>query len=246
MRKSGKQIVPTSTAIQVRILLWQPTQRPVYQNGVWNTTAWGRCRVTGRLGQRHADITETMLSVAEKRRMVEDGGVELLVDPAKVRRNLSDSGYSHSRMWSLLREIMAATVEIETKNFRALGHLIDDVIESPATRPDPLTGGIRHLWRVRLGKLLVALLEIDLPLYYDPAPIARLEHGISQAIARHCLSHKTQPRGGWTIDGLIQTVSRQPLPPQVQRKAKFLLKADSEDLNKIGIIIDGDRVIKNG
>ncbi|GJA52577.1 hypothetical protein KAM347_43680 [Aeromonas caviae] len=41
------------------------------------------------------------------------------------------------------------------------------------------------MWRVRLGMALVMLLERDLSLYYDPAPIARLQYGISQAV-RFC------------------------------------------------------------
>jgi hypothetical protein len=112
--------------------------------------------VVGRLGQRHADLLEAMLFVAERSRETDDGAIELLVDPAQVRRTLS--------------------------------------------------GGERHLWRVRLGTPLVELMKRDLLLWYNPAPLARLQYGISQAVARHVLTHSRSPDKGWKLDGLIKVV----------------------------------------
>jgi hypothetical protein len=37
---------------------------------------------------------------------------------------------------------MGAVIEVETPTFRVLGHLIDQVVESPMTRRNPLTGMI--------------------------------------------------------------------------------------------------------
>ena len=240
---NNNEVTPTSTALQARVLLYQPSQRPRHREGDWMETSFGRCRVTGRLGQRHADVIEAILYCAERMRTVSDGGVELLVDPARVRKTLSNSQYSHQRMWSLLREAMSAVIEIEAPNFKALGHLIDQVVESPMTRPDPLTGGERNLWRVRLGASLVMLLENDLKLYYDPAPIARLQHGISQAVARHILSHKTEPVGGWYLDTVIVAVSGQ-IPSQAMRDARRRLKSDNHELNAIGLVLENDRIMK--
>ncbi|CAH1043628.1 hypothetical protein [Halomonas sp. TD01] len=87
---TGNRVAPTSTALQARVMIYQPSQRPQERAGQWMNTSFGRCRVTGRLGQRHADIVESMLYVAERRREISDGGVELLVDPAKLHRMLSD------------------------------------------------------------------------------------------------------------------------------------------------------------
>ena len=56
--KAGNQVVPTSTALQARVMIYQPSQRPQERKGQWMDTGFGRCRVTGRLGQRHADIVE--------------------------------------------------------------------------------------------------------------------------------------------------------------------------------------------
>jgi hypothetical protein len=241
----GRVALPTSTAMQARVMLYQPTQRPIWLNGDWMDTAHGRCRVTGRLGQRHNDTMDSIMYNAERRRTISDGGVELLVDPAQVRKTISDSGYSYGQLQKNLVELRSAAITIETPkfDFPIIGGLIDHVIPSSMTRPDPLTGGERSLWRVRLGVVQVMLLEHDLKLYYDPAPIARLQHGLSQAVARHVLTHKMEPAGGWYVDTLIMAVVPQ-ASSQDMRNARHRLKEDAEGLNKIGLILDGIRLRK--
>ena len=243
--KAGNQVVPTSTALQARVMIYQPSQRPQERKGQWMDTGFGRCRVTGRLGQRHADIVESMLYVAERRRDISDGGIELLVDPAKLRRTLSDHQYSHDHILKLLTDLRAATVEIvtpelEQRGDRIIGGLIDHVIPSPMTRRDPLSGGERNLWRVRLGVALVMLLERDLSLYYPPGPIARLQHGISQAVARHVLTHKHDPIGGWHLDTLIRAVCGERISSKEMINGRYRLKRDAADLRKMGIDIDAE------
>ncbi len=242
---TGNSVVPTSTAAQARVMLYQPSQRPQLRQGEWLETSFGRCRVTGRLGQRHADVIEATLFCAERLRDIQDGGVELLVDPARLRKTISDSRYSMTQLQKILGELRTATVEIETPNMsshdRIIGGLIDHVIPSPMTRHDPLTRGKRHMWRVRLGVALVMLLEYDLSLYYNPAPIARLQHGISQAVARHILSHKCQPSGGWKLDTLIEAVSGK-TSSQALRDARRRLRSDCEGLEPLAIEIIGNRI----
>lgn len=244
---SGNAVTPTSTSAQARVMLYQPSQRPRVREGDWEETSFGRCKIAGRLGQRHADILEAILYCAEKRRDVSDGGIELLVDPARVRKTLSDSRYSFTQIEKLLAELRAATITIETPrfDFPIIGGLIDHVIPSPMTRPDPLTGGERNLWRVRLGVALVMLLEHDLSLYYDPAPIARLQHGISQAVARHILSHKTAPAGGWYLDTVIVAVAGK-TGGQAMRDARRRLREDADELKALGLTLEGERIKKKG
>lgn len=241
----GNAVTPTSTTAQARVVLYQPSQRPRLREGDWAETSFGRCRVTGRLGQRHCDLVEAILYCAERRRDVSDGGVELLVDPARVRKTLSDSRYSFTQIEKLLAELRAATIVIETPqfDFPIIGGLIDHVIPSPMTRPDPLTGGERNMWRVRLGVALVMLLEHDLSLYYDPAPIARLQHGISQAVARHILTHKFEPAGGWYLDTAITAVAGKVSGSNLWN-ARNRLREDAEGLRAIGLEVENDRIRK--
>ncbi|MFH7587631.1 ABC transporter ATPase [Zobellella endophytica] len=245
---TGNKVAPTSTALQARVMIYQPTQRPRERKGQWMDTCFGRCRVTGRLGQRHADLMESMLYVAERKRDVSDGGVELLVDPAKLRRTMSDHQYSLTQIEKLLAELRAATITIETPqfDFPIIGGLIDHVIPSPMTRPDPLTRGKRNLWRVRLGVALVMLLEHDLSLHYQPAPITRLKHGISQAVARHVLTHKHDPAGGWHMDTLIRAVCGDDVAGQAIRDGRRRLKHDAAGLAELGIEITDENRVKRG
>ena len=46
-----------------------------------------------------------------------------------------------------------------------------------------VTSGLRQLWRVTLDPAFAAMLREDLHLYYDPAPLAKIEAGVAQAIA---------------------------------------------------------------
>jgi len=108
----GNAVTSTSTAVQSRVVLYQPSQRPTLRTGEWMETSYGRCRVTGRLGQRHADVLEAIMYCAEKTRTVSDGGVELLVDPAQIRKTLSDSRYSFKQIEKLIVDLRVATITI--------------------------------------------------------------------------------------------------------------------------------------
>ena len=220
----------------------QPTQRPTYRTGEWITTSWGRCKITGRFGQRHQDLLDAFLWNEENSRRTDDGGIELLVDPAKVRKTMSSGGYSLTGIQKLIKELREVTLEIDTPKLSIIGGLVDHVVKSAKTRPDPINGGERNLWRVRIGLALAELLDQDLPLRYDPAPIARLKHGISQALARHVLTHKTQPNGGWSLDDLLETIAGE-LTPEERWNRRRELKADMDGLAAdMGIVLADGRV----
>lgn len=236
------QVVPTTTAAPARVRLFQPTQRPTLLSGDWIETSWGRCKVTGRLGQRHADLLECLMHYCESSRETADGRLDLLIDPAKIRRAISDGGHSLQRIKSWMDELAAALVKIDTRDVEIVGHLIDTYRVSKQTRHNPLTGGERNLWVVTLGDAMCELLRLDLPLYYDPAPLCRLEFGISQAVARHVLTHSKPPVGGWLLDGLITAVSGSHSGEIRNRRRE--LRADTERLDAVGIELKADRVYR--
>ncbi len=239
---------PTTTANQGRLRIFQSTRRPARVEEVF-CTSWGKVRVKGKLGQQHADVSEALLFAGTAPKELVDGRISLLVDPAAVRRIARQESSSTFR--AVLDDLMQGLVEIiEPRRLACLGHLIDH-IDFRATGADgafimarnPL-GGERHLWRVDLGKALCRLLEADHLLYRDPAPVAALRHGISQAVARHVLSHKAEPCGGWTLDGLIQMVAG-PIGRQSLRDRRRELcgpRGDAEALRHAGVLIDADRV----
>ncbi|MCK9367396.1 MAG: ABC transporter ATPase [Metallibacterium scheffleri] len=237
----ARGIVPTSTCTQARVRLYQASQKPGARDGAWQVSSWGKCRVSGRLGQRHADCLEAIFYNAERVQRTDDGALYLLVDPARVRRCISAAGYSSEGLAKLLREIMSAVIEIEASaDMRIMGHLIDEVIESPVRRRNPL-GGDRAMMRVRVGAVAAGLIEHDLHMRHDPAPIAALRSGVSQAIARHVLSHKAAPSGGWRLDGLLDAVGVDPAG-NARRNARRAVRGDLDGLALVGIVIDGDRI----
>ena len=239
---TGNEVIQTASVTPARVRLFQPTQRPIRRDGDWLATTWGRCRVHGRLGQRHADLLEAILFCAERRRDEDAGTIKLLVDPARVRKVMSDDRYSLQQLWKLLRELRECTVEIDTPKARVMGGVVESAeYTKQETRIDPLTGEPRRLWTIRLGKAWAELMRLDLPLRYDPAPIARLEHGISQAVARHVLTHRAEPKGGWTMDGVIEAVAG-PTGNQALWDARRRLRGDAGGLAEMGIVLNGDRI----
>ncbi|QSH81860.1 ABC transporter ATPase [Ferrovum myxofaciens] len=231
--KSGTDL-PTTTVTQARVRLFQPTQRPVHRQGDWVDTSWGRCRVIGRLGQRHADLWEAVFFCAVRSKKT-DGRLELLVDPAAIRSCLSDRGYSGGQVNKLLDEISAALVSIETGGWRGEGHLIDSHFKSKVTKFDPLTGGERFLVVVKVGDAGMAFIKNDVKKWRDPAPIARLVHGVSQAVARLVLSHRET--GRVSIESALDAVGVS--GGQAVRDARRRLSADVGALLDVGVVVEG-------
>lgn len=251
---------PTTTVMQSRVQLFQPLLRPTMiesETARWQETAWGRCRVAGRLGQRHACLQNAILHTALGQHQESDGGITVLTDPYKLRVVTGGGPGANygGGIERLIKDMILATVEIVATprggrdGFSAAGHLIDHVVRVPTYMgrevPDPLhPGATRRLWAVRLGVCLAALLKHDLILYYNPEPIAALGHGISQAVARHVLSHKREPHGGWKLDRLIEVVGG-PTGGQALRHRRQELRDDAAALRACGLIVRGERVHKS-
>lgn len=246
VNKSNLDIIdslPISTVHQARLQLYQATKKP-RRITRRTETQWGSVTVEGKIGQVHAGLMEALFTCAEKTRTLETGQVQLLVDPYKVRTTTygGDQG-SHEGIWSMLRDLMGVVIEFEVpeQRLKALGHILEDVGESPMTRINPLTGKDRPMWRVTVAKAFVRIMAEDLPLHYDPKPIARLATGIAQAVARHVATHKHEPNGGWHIDGLIQAAGGGQTTKQLQNQ-RTDLKSDSEGLKAAGLLIENGRV----
>ncbi len=158
---------------------------------------------------------------------------------------MSNARHSLSGLQKLIRELREVTLEIETPKLKIMGGLVDHLVKSPVTRHDPMNGGERNLWRVRIGLALAELLRNDLPLHYDPTPITRLQSGIAQAIVRHILSHSSQPNGGWAQDKLIRTVCGE-LDSTMIRHRRRELRSDAVGMEAMGIFIDGERIVRRG
>lgn len=235
---------PTATAMEHRLRLFQATRRPknVEQTII---SPWGKVRTKGRLGQAHADVFEAMCFDRETAAQMQDGGVKLLIDPAKIRRRAGQT--SGSTFQGIVDDLQQTLIEIvEPVEMACQGQLLGHIDKarrrdgSYVTARNPL-GGERHLWKVEIGKAFLRLVEADIWIGYDPAPIAALGHGISQAIVRHIHTHRNEPVGGWKLDGLIETVAGK-VAYQAKKDRRREIRADAEGMECCGILIDGERV----
>lgn len=239
--------LPTTTVSAGRLRIFQETRRPEMIEKLIETPR-GLVRVFGKLGQAHADVFEAICFEREVKSDLEDGRIKLLVDPYKVQRRAGLS--SRKQLDKITDELEMALIEIYApEHLKCKGHLVDHIEDAKRhdgtklTRRNPL-GGERSLWRVELGKAFCTLVERDLWLGYDPAPLTRLHCGISQAIARHVLTHKNAPIGGWKLDGLIEAVAGK-LGNQQLRDRRREVRGDAEKLaDELGIVISGDRVFR--
>lgn len=251
--------VPTTTAYQHRIRLFQPTRRPVHLNGVEVESSYGsKVKITGKLGQAHADVLESIMFCCERKRDLEDGRIKILVDPYQVQKHASLS--SRKQLSVLLIEIMSAVINVDvpSRKIHGVGHLIDHVKQAVGpdghglTRVNPIgiaTANMagnqarveRAMWRVDIGKALTQFLQGDIWMTYDPTPISKLRHGISQALARHVRTHDCtrQPRGGWWLDGLIMAVGGEQAGLRDRRRE---VRADTAELAGLGVLVNHDRV----
>jgi hypothetical protein len=238
--------VPTSTAHQARLHLYQPTRRPQWMERVI-TTPWGTATVRGKIGQVHADIIEAICRHAEDHRTVAaTGHLQILVDPYRVRVSVGGgTAYSKDTLWRMLTELreVSITLEVPSQGLKVLGGILDRVEESPATRINHLTKKPRQLWRVTLDPACAAMMRDDLQLYYDPAPLAKIETGVAQAIARHILTHRDQPTGGWLIDNLIKAVGADGNSVTMRHRRREI-RACAETLKTVGLIVDSDRIYR--
>lgn len=234
--------LPTSTAHQARLQLYQPTRRPVWAERVIDTV-WGSAVIRGKIGQVHADIIEAFCRHAEDYRTIEaTGHLQLLVDPYKVRTCIGGgSAYAKDTLWQMLTELREAsiTLSVPSLGLRVLGGILDRVEESRATKINPLTGQARPMWRITLDPAFAAMMQGDLALHYDPAQLARISCGVAQAIARLVLTHRDQPSGGWHLDGLITLVGAA-VNPSALRNRRRDVKNCAEELKAVGVeVLDG-------
>lgn len=236
--------LPTATAHQSRLRFFQPTRRPKPIEEIIKT-AWGTIRIKGRLGQAHADILEAILSGSEKHAKLEDGRIKLLVDPFQVMKIANQPSWSTFK--KNLDDLIQALIEIKEPNhLKCIGHFIDHIDKavrsdgSSITKRNPF-GGEREMWRVEIGKAGSMLIENDLRLYYRTQEIASLKFGISQAVARHVLTHKTQPNGGWKVDALILALCPN-IPAYSLKDRRKELVDDSEKLLVLGLKIENKRL----
>ena len=236
---------PTNTIHSIRLCLFQATRRPETIEKIIETS-FGKVRVKGRVGQAHLDVFEA-ICYSRKRKKDVGERIHILVDPWEVRKRSKQ--FSGSTLERLLDDLMQVIIEIiEPEHLACTGHLIDLVDkaknedDSLITKDGPF--GERALWTVKLGEAFCKLVMKDIWVGWNPEAIVALDHGISQAVARHALSHKNSPAGGWKIETLIKAVAGE-VSGEIQRKYKERIRHDAEKMAEIGVLVENGRVKLN-
>jgi hypothetical protein len=241
--------IPTTTVHQSRLQVFQPTRLP--KDCIRNIqTSWGRAIIDGKLGQVHADIVEAIFYYAATTEKLDDGRVVITVDPYKIKMSVGGGkAYSYPTINKRIDEIMKALIKLDiaVTGQKVTAHIIDRVMKSKIMLHNPIdstVGDKRHMWEVVISNEFMELIREDLPIHYDPLPLAQLETGIAQAVARHVLTHKNEPNGGWIIDNILGSVGVDMTKNAAVRKRRFELSADSKNLENLGIILDGKKIRK--
>ena len=242
--------LPTTTFLLCRLPVFSPTQRPQERDGkAWFPTPWGKAKVKGRLGQRHADVLAALMSRGAAAQ-IPDGGIAVSVAVADVCRA---ARVSSGQLDVLLRQLRKAEIEIDApataarEAFTGTGGIIDHF--SRATRAHHGTANLKgqdenggaKVLELRLGKFFVALWRNDFALYQPSGELAAIQgltSGVSQAVARFCKTHSTQPKGGWRVDTVLRAVAGEHLEGSKLRDARRALRRDAEALRwNFGIVV---------
>ena len=247
----GMDELPTTTAHQSRLQIYAPTRKPKFETRIIETP-WGTAKIIGKIGQGHADVMEAIFSQASKWREFDDGTMQILVDPHRVRVAASSGNYklSYERLNDITTDLMQTVIDMSVPGrdynmdkgtlITRIQDSIIDVPEHSKTRSSSF-GKNRKMWRVDLGEAFVRLLNKDISLYYDPKPIAKLNSGVSQAVARNLLSHTVAPSAGWLIDNVIKAVGAGGDSKKMWERRNEIIE-DADGLKLSGLVVEGGRI----
>ncbi len=162
----------------------------------------------------------------------------VVVDPHIIRRAMGGGEYKRKYSASSIKnfeiDLLRAIIKIETPQHKIAGHIIDKIVESEVRRNDRRAWAdeeSRALQRWIFSEEWTALVQSDIPRYYDPRPLCKIENGSVAAIARHVLTHQNQPNGGWKLAELMKAAG-------VKRQASKVLREVKENeglLAEVGI-----------
>jgi hypothetical protein len=229
-----------------RLPVFQPTMKPREEVRVFENK-YGKLLVKGRLGQPHKNLLETILWKKELHDYFRDGDtryLKVLYDKQKVRKYLSQSQkskYSQERYEALLEDMMRTIITLETEKVKIQGPLIIEINDSPVLRTvaskSPIIPNQVPLTTIKFGAIATALLEKELKFTYDPKPVMKLSSGISQALVRYLLTHRSHPQAGYHLRELIANLIEN-AEGQKWKDIKKALKEDAKLLETIGIAIN--------
>ena len=235
---------PLKTArVVCRIPIFAPTRRPtaVVQQRV--ETSWGWAVITGRLGQHHRDVLDTLITQAAGWRPEGTrGDMVARVDSASLRAALGWDRWTYERIRAALRDLRAAEVAASFGEWTGiLTHIAESSVAPPHRRGGvngkgtkaPAPGGPARdgmVWEVTVSGAWIAIAK-DVTRY--PTGVTKMRYGASQAIARLMLSHAPGTR--YAVVTALEAVG---IPKKRHTRALAEMEADRESMRAVGIAFD--------
>lgn len=239
-----------TTVNQSRIPIFSATRRPLPVVAYEASSPWGKAIITGRLGQAHRDFLEVACQTAIGSKEDKEGRIMLLLDMAAVRRGMGHE-YSTRHILGLARDLRAAEVDLRVNHpeiqvqtnyrIRDYGGIIDEIAVIEKLDLTRKNGTYEmydaHPWRITFGRSWSYLMKNDLPVFYRHLSIiTAMRHGVSQALARWALSHRSVNEPLENVIGYLRKTGR-------MRDRIAEVCADKALLSKVGVEIQDNRVI---
>lgn len=244
---TGKRIV--STILQSRTPMFLPVKQLsknfagtdiVVENDIGKITL-RKCKLT----QVHRNIVDLIFSSLEPAIVYEDGSVGYVFSKYEI---LSALGHKHrnNSLWleRKMEEMRQASVMLETEDAEKEEISYQGVIvKHKVTKLKSANG--QPLYGVVFSEAFMAMFDNDIRIHSAKMTpkILQLEHAVTQAFARACISHRSLNRD---LDQLLEGigVKRQEVTDRAYRKNRKHIIDESEQLKELfGIDI---RIMKNG
>lgn len=236
--------------------LFAPSLRQAAADQWTGETPWGRVTVQGRLTQTHRGILDAMFATALSSFSLSDdpnAPEVLLIDPYKISRML---GTARDYRWLMARleDMRCARVDLYVKAtgreyrigqpprfaWEATGGIVSEVRAAKDKAPCPggVVSGDRNLLAVTLSGVWMQLMRESDLVTYTPlvVKVAALKSGVTQALARLCLTHQ---EFNMRLDAVLRHIDA--LGPDTHerkvRRVHQAIKDETEALADLGITI---------
>lgn len=224
-----------------------PVFAPSIRQGMtdWSIeTPFAIATVKGKLTQIHRNLLDAACAFAIDYRTLENGALEVLVDPYTIA---TKTGSSRDYKWleSKLHDMKVADVDIvDLKNdLRHHGGIVSEWREAKRRVPMPggkLTGD-RPLLAITISAAWMRIYSSTLTVQYKDLieSIARLPSGVQQALVRYCLTNRELNK---QLESVLVEIGA--ITPATSRRQRFAILKEIREANLsfFGIEIRNDIV----
>jgi hypothetical protein len=241
-----------TTAALCRLPLIQATRTPKALLDSELKNDFGIVTISGCLGQAHAEILEVMLSNFEDSIKDDFGCVYLLLDPYVLSKEMSRGAaknYGVLAVGKLIDDLQDAKIRMVYSQRRVknddTGRIIDLFGKTLDCYPNPLKNSLPRLkWRVKLGSLLMNLLEKDVQISINSSTVGKAKSGIAQSILRRLLTHSVRSGHGFNMDREIQNSHGRCVAGSELRKMRMRIREDAPVFCELGFEVSEKTINK--